>query len=169
MGDVHGVELAQGRIRYFELRSGRPVVFVHGLLVNAELWRAVLPGVAGAGFRCLAPDWPLGSHQRPMSADADLTPPGQAKLIADFLVALDLRDVTVVGNDTGGALTQILMAGPERIAKVVLTPSDSFERLLDVVAGGRPAAAVPTLPSPHVRRLAQRPIQRAHRTTWTVA
>ncbi|WP_020668503.1 alpha/beta fold hydrolase [Amycolatopsis nigrescens] len=122
------VRLPAGVLDYAEQGEGRPVVFVHGLLVNADLWRHVLPGVAAAGFRCLAPDWPLGSHRRPMAPDADLSPPGLARLIADFLAALDLRDVLVVANDTGGALTQILMARhPERIAGVVLTPSDSFE------------------------------------------
>jgi pimeloyl-ACP methyl ester carboxylesterase len=53
-------------------------VFVHGLLVNANLWRKVVPLVADAGFRCIAPDWPLGAHRAPMPADADLTPSGVA-------------------------------------------------------------------------------------------
>ncbi|MET9270629.1 alpha/beta hydrolase [Kribbella sp. NPDC003557] len=122
------VDLPSGRVAYAERGSGPPVVFVHGLLVNAELWRKVVPDVADAGFRCLAPDWPLGAHQLPMPDDADLTPTGVAALIAEFLQQLDLTDVTVVANDTGGALTQILMAGhPERIGRVVLTPCDAFE------------------------------------------
>lgn len=129
LGQQRRVELPQGAVRYFERGAGQPVVFIHGLLVNAELWRSVVPGVAEAGFRCIAPDWPLGSHETPMAPDADLTPPGQVELIARFLEALDLRDVTVVANDTGGALTQILMVRyPERIGRVVLTSCDSFER-----------------------------------------
>ena len=110
LGQQNRIELPQRGVQYFERGAGKPVVFVHGLLVNAELWRSVLPGVAEAGFRCIAPDWPLGAHETPMAAGADLTPLGQASLIRDFLDALDLRDVTVVANDTGGALTQILMA-----------------------------------------------------------
>ena len=62
LGAVHEVGLPMGRIRYRERGEGPPVVFVHGLLVNADLWRAVVPGIADAGFRCIAPDWPLGSH-----------------------------------------------------------------------------------------------------------
>src|SRR4051812_26392163 len=108
LGEEHRVSLPQGELRYFEHGAGRPVVFVHGVLTNAELWRAVVPGVAEAGFRCLAPDWPLGAHELPMRPDADLSPPGQAELIAAFLEALDLRDVILVANDTGGALSQIL-------------------------------------------------------------
>ena len=125
---VDTVRLPGGQVAYAEQGSGRSVVFIHGLLVNADLWRKVVPLVADAGFRCFAPTLPLGAHRTPMPADADLTPPGLARLIADFLAALDLTDVTIVANDTGGALTQILMANhPERVGRVVLTPCDAFE------------------------------------------
>jgi pimeloyl-ACP methyl ester carboxylesterase len=128
LGLVREVELLSGSVRYRERGDGPPVVFVHGLLVNADLWRNVAPTVAEAGFRCIAPDWPLGSHEAPMPR-ADLTPPGVANLVAAFLDALDLRDVVVVANDTGGAITQLLMVHhPERVGRVVLTPSDCFER-----------------------------------------
>jgi len=127
-GQEHRVTLPQGEVRYYESGAGQPVVFVHGVLVNALLWRKVVPDVAAAGFRCIAPDLPLGSHEIPMRADADLTPTGLADLLADFLEALDLRDVILVGNDTGGALSQIMLSRrPERVARVVLLPSDSFE------------------------------------------
>ncbi|MGW5741332.1 alpha/beta fold hydrolase [Amycolatopsis sp. NPDC003861] len=128
LGQEHRVRLPAGEVRYFERGAGTPVVFVHGVLTNAELWRKVVPDVAAAGFRCLAPDLPLGAHDLPMRADADLSPAGNADVIADFLDALDLRDVTLVANDTGGALTQILLGRrPERVGRVVLTPSDCFE------------------------------------------
>ncbi len=128
LGKAHVVPLAQGDVRYFERGSGRPIVFVHGVLTNADLWRSVVPDLAAAGFRCLAPDLPLGSHDLPMRADADLSPTGVADLIADFLDALDLRDVILVANDTGGALTQIMLSRrPERVDRVVLLPSDCFE------------------------------------------
>jgi len=141
LGTVHEVELPMGRIRYRERGEGPPVVFVHGLLVNADLWRAVVPGVADAGFRCIAPDWPLGSHEVAMP-HADLSPPGLAALIAAFLDRLDLSDVTIVANDTGGALTQILMAEhPERLGRVVLTPSDSLERFFPPVFASMPTVA----------------------------
>ena len=121
------IELSVGRLRYREFGSGPPVVFVHGLLVNGDLWRKVVPVVAGAGYRCLVPDWPLGAHSVAMP-DADLTPPGVARLIAEFLAALDLRDVVLIANDTGGAITQIVMANhPDRIGRVVLTSCDAFE------------------------------------------
>ena len=128
LGIEREVTLPGGVIRYRERGDGPPVVFVHGLLVNGDLWRGVVPTLAEAGLRCLTPDWPLGSHELAVP-DADLTPPGVAAMIASFLVALDLHEVTIVANDTGGALTQILMTRhPERIGAVVLTPSDCFEQ-----------------------------------------
>jgi pimeloyl-ACP methyl ester carboxylesterase len=127
LGTVHEVAVPVGHIRYRERGAGPPVVFVHGLLVNADLWRAVVPPVAAAGFRCIAPDWPLGAHDVPVPY-ADLSPPGLAELVAAFLDRLDLHDVTLVANDTGGAIAQILMAQrPERLGRVVLTSSDSLE------------------------------------------
>ena len=129
LGQPRTVRLPAGEIAYRERGDGPPVVFVHGLLVNADLWRAVVPTVADAGFRCLAPDWPLGSHELAMAPDADLTPPGLARLIAAFLDELDLSDVTLVANDTGGALVQILMASrPVRVGRVVLASCDALER-----------------------------------------
>ncbi|WP_410649283.1 alpha/beta fold hydrolase [Amycolatopsis sp. cmx-4-54] len=136
LGEVHEADLGGARIRYRDRGEGPPVVFVHGLLTNGLLWRKVAPAVADAGFRCLTPDWPLGSHEIPVP-DADLSPPGVAALIARFLEMLDLSDVTVVANDTGGALTQLLMTtNPERVGRVVLTPSDSFERFLPPLFAG---------------------------------
>ncbi|WP_244298506.1 alpha/beta fold hydrolase [Micromonospora cremea] len=117
LGTGKTVALPSGRVAYTERGSGPTVVFVHGLLVNANLWRKVVPAIADAGFRCIAPNWPLGAHQVPMPADADLTPPGVAKLMAEFLDALDLTDVTVLANDTGGALTQILSSSRSPPAK----------------------------------------------------
>jgi pimeloyl-ACP methyl ester carboxylesterase len=63
------------------------------------------------GHRCLAPTLPLGAHQRAMKPDADLSLPGIAALITEFLYRLGLEDVTLVGNDTGGAVAQLLIAG----------------------------------------------------------
>ncbi|WP_068272835.1 alpha/beta fold hydrolase [Aldersonia kunmingensis] len=126
LGATHEIDVPGGRIRYHERGEGPPIVFVHGLLANSALWRKVVPAIAGAGYRCISPDWPLGAHSIPMP-DADLTPSGLASIIGSFLEALDLRDVTLVANDTGGALTQILLARkPSRVARVVFTPSDCY-------------------------------------------
>jgi pimeloyl-ACP methyl ester carboxylesterase len=124
-------ELPQGDISYRAAgpRSGTrpPVVFVHGLLVDARLWEPVAGRLAADGIRSYAPTLPLGSHQHPMNADADLSPQGIAALTRDFLRALDLSDVTIVGNDTGGAICQLMLGGDtSRIGAAVLTNCDAF-------------------------------------------
>jgi pimeloyl-ACP methyl ester carboxylesterase len=123
-------KLAQGTIHYREAGEGPPVVFAHGLLVDGRLWRKLTP-LLEDGFRCIVPDLPLGSHVRPMNPDADLSPPGLARLIADFLEVLELENVVLVANDTGGAISQITAADhPERIGHLVLTNCDAFENFL---------------------------------------
>lgn len=106
-----------------------PVVFIHGALVDSRLWDAVAADLAGQGFRCVQPDLPLGAHRIPVNDRAALTPTGVADLVRDFLVALDLDDVTLVGNDTGGGVCQFLVdAHPERIGRLVLTNCDAFDK-----------------------------------------
>ena len=123
----HEITLSQGVVRYRDEGSGPILVFVHGLLVNSVLWRDVISELSGR-FRCIALDLPLGAHTTPVDEDADLSPSGIAQLIADFLQALDLREVTLVGNDTGGAMCQLTIANhPERITRLVLTNCDAFE------------------------------------------
>jgi pimeloyl-ACP methyl ester carboxylesterase len=121
------IDLPAGRIRYREAGEGKPVVFVHGYLVDGRLWDGVVDGLSDR-FRCLAPDWPIGAQRIAMKPDADLSPYGIAALIASFLDALDLDDVTIVGNDSGGAMSQVLVTRhPERIGRLVLTNCDTHE------------------------------------------
>jgi pimeloyl-ACP methyl ester carboxylesterase len=141
LGSSHDIAVGGARIRYRERGQGPAIVFVHGLMVNGDLWRNVVPTIADAGYRCIVPDWPLGSHEVAVP-DADLTPPGVAALIAGFLDALDLTDVMIVANDTGGALTQLVMTQhPERLSRVVLTPSDCFEQFFPPLFAGLPKLA----------------------------
>lgn len=121
------VQLPQGPIRYREAGEGKPVVFVHGFLVDGRLWDGVVDALSDR-FRCIAPDWPIAAHQAPMNPDADLSPPGIARLIADFLTKLELEDVTIVGNDSGGAMSQVLATTyPDRIGRLALTNCDTHE------------------------------------------
>ena len=122
--------LSQGTIQYRESGEGPPIVFVHGLLVDGRLWRKVTPLLEDS-FRCIVPNLPLGSHSTPMESDADLSPPGLARIVADFLESLGLEDVVLVANDTGGAISQITAANhPERIGRLLLTNCDAFENFL---------------------------------------
>jgi pimeloyl-ACP methyl ester carboxylesterase len=127
--------------------EGPPIVFVHGLLVNANLWRKVVPRLEG--FTRVTLDLPLGSHIEPMPKGADLRAPALAGMIADVLEALDLTDVTMVGNDTGGGLTQLMaVRRPERVGALVLTSCDAFENFpprffRNVLAPARIPGAIP--------------------------
>lgn len=120
-------KLDQGVIRYEETGHGEPVVFVHPFLTNATHWRKVTPLVAEHA-RCIAPTIPLGAHEIPMRPEADLSPPGLARIVVDFLDALGIERATLVGNDTGGAISQIVAARhPERVAGLVLVSCDAFD------------------------------------------
>jgi pimeloyl-ACP methyl ester carboxylesterase len=135
------VKLPAGTIRYREAGAGKPVVFVHGFLVDGRLWSGVVDRLSDR-CRCLAPDWPLGAQQAAMNPDADLSPPGVARLIADFLDRLELEDVTIVGNDSGGAISQILVADhPQRIGRLVLTNCDTHENFPPGIFKAMPALA----------------------------
>jgi pimeloyl-ACP methyl ester carboxylesterase len=121
------IDLPAGRIRYREAGAGKPIVFVHGYLVDGRLWDGVADRLSDR-YRCLAPDWPIGAQQIAMKPDADLSPAGVAATIASFLEALDLEDVTIVGNDSGGAMSQVLVTRhPERVGRLVLTNCDTYE------------------------------------------
>jgi pimeloyl-ACP methyl ester carboxylesterase len=121
------VDLPQGPITYRDLGEGEPLLFVHGLLVDGRLWSGVAEELSSS-FRCLVPDWPMGSHRHAMNADADLSPPGTAEIIAGFIDALGLDRVTVVGNDTGGAMSQIFTTKhPDRVERLLLTNCDMLD------------------------------------------
>ena len=122
------VEIAAGPVAYREVGSGPPIVFVHGVGVNGDLWRKVVPGLSES-FRCIVPDLPFGAHSHPLRGDADLSLPGMARIVADFIEALDLDDVAVVANDTGGAVAQWLVGHhPDRVGALVLTSCDAFHK-----------------------------------------
>ena len=124
LGEAKALELPSSRLRYHDVGSGPAIVFVHGLLVNANLWRKVVERLA-PDFRCIVLDLPLGSHVLPLTAGMPNAVPDVATAIADAIEKLDLEDVTLVGNDSGGALSQIVVTTrPERISRLVLTSCD---------------------------------------------
>ena len=124
------IDLPAGTIHYRESgpADGRPVVFVHGFLVDDTLWSDVPERLAEAGFHTFAPTWPLASHTTAMKPGADLSPRGVARVVASFLEALDLHDVVLVGSDTGGAVSQLVLdEDRSRVGRLVLTNCDAFD------------------------------------------
>ncbi|HEY7076060.1 MAG TPA: alpha/beta fold hydrolase [Solirubrobacteraceae bacterium] len=156
------VDLPHGAVEYEDVGSGPSVVLLHGLLVDGSLWRDVVPLLA-RDARVVVPELPLGCHRLPLPADAPLAPPDVARLVAELLAALDLRDVTLVGNDTGGAIAQLVAAEhPERLGRLVLTPCDLYDNFLPPLF--KPLqllARVPALFGAAMQTMRVRPLRRS--------
>jgi pimeloyl-ACP methyl ester carboxylesterase len=148
------VELAAGTIDYQDTGGSGPVmVLVHGLMMDASLWRHVIEDLR-SDFRCVAPTLPLGGHRHPMRADADLSMRGIAEILGEFVERVDLCEITLTMNDWGGP--QLLVGGThdERIARLALCSCEAFDnvppkgaaRMLPYLArvpGGITAAVMP--------------------------
>lgn len=123
---MQNVELPAGVIEYDVTGSGPAVVLLHGLLMDHTVWDRVLP-LLPKEFTYVRPVLPLGSHRRPMKDGVDLTLPGQVRLVADFLDALDLEDVTLVHADWGGSLFLTAHGLDRRVARTVILPCEAFD------------------------------------------
>jgi pimeloyl-ACP methyl ester carboxylesterase len=122
------IDLSTGTLDYLDTGGDGPtVVLLHGLLMDGSLWDGPIADLA-ADHRCVAPTLPLGAHRHPVSGDLSL--PAIARLVEEFLDRLDLHDVTLVGNDTGGALVQLVLAGKaERVGRAVLVSCEAFDNV----------------------------------------
>ena len=118
------LDLAGGSLDYFDVGDGPVVAFVHGLFVNANTWRGVVERLK-SDFRCVVFDLPAGAHSDAVPPRTGRGPVAVADLVAEGIEALDLEDVTLVGNDSGGFMCQaIATSSPERIGRLVLTSCD---------------------------------------------
>jgi pimeloyl-ACP methyl ester carboxylesterase len=161
---VKRVELSAGTVEYDDTGDGPVVVPLHGLLMDGSLWDGVVADLA-ADHRCVVPTLPLGAHRQAMRAGADLSLPGIARLVGEFLDRLDLRDVTLAGNDTGGALVQLLMAGgaSARVGRVVLVSCEAFDNVPPGLTGRtlvRTGKLPPRLFGLFMRQMLVRPLRR---------
>jgi pimeloyl-ACP methyl ester carboxylesterase len=116
-------------IEYDDIGAGPTVVFVHGVYVTGAIWHRAA-AIIGDRARCIIPTWPLGAHE-PARGDVDLGAEAAARRIIGFLEELDLHDVTLVANDTGGGLVLAALGDPSldtsRIGNLVFTNCDSYE------------------------------------------
>jgi len=116
-----------GTIEYRDIGEGPVIVFLHLVLAEASHWDLMTPLLADR-FRCILPTLPMGAHRLPADDDADLSAAGLARAVAELLDQLDVDDVTLVGNDSGGAIAQVIaMNHPERLGRVVLTNCDLYD------------------------------------------
>ncbi len=121
------LELDEGPIHYREAGTGTPLLFVHGALVNSHLWDRTAELLSDR-FRCILPDLPIGSHPEPMVPDADIGPEGIARIVGKVREELGADDAILVGNDSGGAISQLLITSdPTGFAALVLTNCDMYD------------------------------------------
>jgi len=157
------VELSAGTIDYDDTGGDGPVlVLLHGLLMDATVWDPVLEQLGGR-YRCVRPTLPLGAHRRPMRPDADLSLPAVVALVAEFLDALELGEVTLVGNDWGGAQLLTVWGLDERIARLALVACEAFDNYPPGLPG-RTIGALARVPGglwPTMQALRLRPFRRA--------
>ena len=142
-GKWRSVETPSGRIGYFERGSGPAALFVHGVLLNGYLWRHQFEGLSDIR-RCLAVDL-LAHGTTEIEPDQDVSVAANAKMLEEFLDALKIDQVDLVGNDSGGGITQIFAAGnPQRVRTLTLTdcdahdnwPPEAFKPFLAMAADG---------------------------------
>lgn len=177
------VELTAGVLQYDDTGGDMPViVFLSGLFIGRSMWRSVV-GDLCRDHRCLVLELPLGAHRRPMREGADLSGPGLAGLVAEFLDRMDLSDVTLVGCDWGGAQLLVTNGPAVRVGRLVLLPQESFDNFPPGLPGtmawlsgkvpGALALALQQLRIRPVRRLAinfgllsKRPVPDAIMDAW---
>ena len=158
------IDLSAGTIEYLDSGGDGPVlVLLPGLLMDASLWDEAIAALAPV-HRCIAATLPLGAHRHAMADDADLTPGGVAALVEELLDRLDLHDVTLVGNDTGGAIVQLIAGGEApRVGRIVLVSCDAFDNFppgltgRTVVLSGKLS---PTLFGLFMQQMRLRPLRR---------
>lgn len=139
----HSIETPSGRIGYAETGSGPVALFVHGVLLNGHLWRKQLAGLSDIR-RCIAPDL-LAHGDTEISPDQDVSVTANAVMLREFLDALGIDQVDLVGNDSGGGIAQIFAAKyPSRVRSLTLTdcdahdnwPPEAFKGFLAMAAAG---------------------------------
>lgn len=135
------VDIAAGRLHYTERGDGPAVVLLHGLLMNNTVWDRVID-LLPDGYRYVLPDLPLGAHSIPMRPDADLSLRGINQIVADFLAALDLREVTLVHSDWGGALFLTAYGLDERVGRIIALPCEAYDNFPPGLPGKAATVAV---------------------------
>jgi pimeloyl-ACP methyl ester carboxylesterase len=157
------VKTASGTIAYREQGQGPVALFVHGVLLNGHLWRHQLSSLSDIR-RCIAPDL-LAHGDTDIAPNRDLSVTANAEMLGEFLDALHIDQIDLVGNDSGGGIAQIFAARyPERVRSLTLTncdthdnwPPEAFKPFLAMAAdGGLPGALKAMIADKNVYRSPQ--------------
>jgi pimeloyl-ACP methyl ester carboxylesterase len=139
----HCVETSSGQISYLEQGKGPAALFVHGVLLNSHLWRHQLADLSDIR-RCIAVDL-LAHGDTEIAPHQDVSVTANAKMLKEFLDILHIAHVDLVGNDSGGGISQIFAAlYPDRVRSLTLTdcdahdnwPPEAFKPFLAMAANG---------------------------------
>lgn len=146
---VRSIETPSGRMSYAEAGSGPVALFVHGVIMNKHLWRRQLAGLSDIR-RCIAVDL-LAHGDTEIDPKQDVTVTANANMLREVLDALKIAKVDVVGNDSGGGISQIFAAlNPDRVRTLTLTncdthdnwPPEAFKPFVEMtIAGGLSATS----------------------------
>src|ERR1700730_18126956 len=141
---THSVATESGRISYAEAGSGPVAMFVHGVVLNKHLWRHQLSGLANIR-RCIAVDL-LAHGDTEIDPNQDVSVTANASMLREVLDALQIDQIDLVGNDSGGGIAQIFAAlNPHRVRTLTLTncdthdnwPPEAFKPFVDMaIVGG---------------------------------
>jgi len=161
---MNHLDLSAGTIHYEDTGGDGPtLVLLHGLLMDGSLWDDVVADLA-VDHRCVVPTLPLGAHRHAMHADADLSLRGIARLVTELVERLDVRDITLVGNDTGGAIVQLLAGNAvTEISRIVLVSCDAFDNFPPGLTGRtlvRTGKLPPALFGLFMQQMRLRPVRR---------
>ena len=133
---------AGGKLRIHHVdegpRDGEPILLLHGQPTWSYLYRKMIPILAGAGHRVLAPDFVgFGRSDKPTRVD-DYSYARHVAWMSAWLETLDLRGVTLFCQDWGGLIgLRLVAAHPERFARVVAANTALPDmRLPEAVATG---------------------------------
>jgi pimeloyl-ACP methyl ester carboxylesterase len=159
----HTIELSCGTIDYQDTGGDGPVlVLLHGMLMDHTLWSEVVRELEG--HRCIVPTLPMGGHRHPVADGTDLSLRGLAGIVVEFLERLELDDVALVGNDTGGALVQLVaQADCSRVSRIVLASCEAFDNLPPGLTGATlflTGKLSPTLFGAFMQQLRLKPMRR---------
>ena len=140
---THRVETPSGHISYAADGAGPVALFVHGVVLNKHLWRHQLAGLSDIR-RCIAVDL-LAHGDTEIAPDQDVSVTANATMLKEVLDALNIDQVDVVGNDSGGGIAQIFAElNPGRVRSLTLTncdahdnwPPEAFKPFVDMVKAG---------------------------------